>query len=303
MATNELPSTSLRERVTARLHTLTATEQRVATYLAAHPQEAVFASAEQLGRATGTSDASVVRTAKALGYDGLPGLKRSLQGDVEALLTPAKRLHNSLSVSGEGAESVLAATLADRVDLINRVDRELDRGAFGRAVELTAGANEILVCGLAALVVAEHTANRLTRIGRRARHIADVGVRLAHQLASLGPDDLVLAVAQNRPAHEMRVVLEHAQRVGAKSVLVTETLGEALRDKVDVLIKVPQGAPEMFGSQMGTFIVLEALTMAVAAKDEERSLRALTTVSELRGQLEGEAPAPTNGKVRKRRNG
>jgi DNA-binding MurR/RpiR family transcriptional regulator len=196
---------------------------------------------------------------------------------------------------------VLAATLADRIDLINRVDRELDRTAFRRAVELTAGAKEILVCGLAALVVAEHTANRLTRIGHRARHIADVGVRLAHQLVPLGPDDLVLAVAQNRPAHEMRVVLEHAQRVGAKSVLVTETLGEALRDKVDVLIKVPQGAPEMFGSQMGTFIVLEALTMAVAAKDEERSLRALTAVSELRGQLEGEPPARTNGKVRKRR--
>lgn len=79
---------SLQERVAARIGTLTATERRVAEYLSTHPQEAAFSSAEELGRATGTSDASVVRTAKALGFDGLPGLKRSLQGHLQSLLTP-----------------------------------------------------------------------------------------------------------------------------------------------------------------------------------------------------------------------
>jgi DNA-binding MurR/RpiR family transcriptional regulator len=85
VATTGQQSSTLQERVAARFDSLTATERRVARYLADHPQEAAFASAEELGRATGTSDASVVRTAKALGFDGLPGLKRSLQSHIETL--------------------------------------------------------------------------------------------------------------------------------------------------------------------------------------------------------------------------
>jgi DNA-binding MurR/RpiR family transcriptional regulator len=285
---------TLQERVAARLDSLTVTERRVAQYLADHPQEAAFASAEELGRATGTSDASVVRTAKALGFDGLPGLKRSLQGHLEALLTPAHRLRNTISATGNSPEGILAATLAERSELILDVERVLDPTAFRRAVELIAGARETLVCGIAGIVLAEHTATRLTRIGYRARWATDSGVRLVDQLLPLGPEDVVLAVAHNRLAREMRVALDFARKVGAKVVLLTETLGEALRDHADVILSAPMGRPGMYGGQTSTLVVLEALTMAVAAQDEERSLKAFTVMNELRKALELQTPEDEN---------
>jgi DNA-binding MurR/RpiR family transcriptional regulator len=279
---------TLQERVAARLDSLTVTERRVARYLAEHPQLTAFASAEELGRATGTSDASVVRTAKALGFDGLPELKRSLQGRLEALLTPANRLHNTLAASGDGPEGILAATLADRGELIEDIGREVDAAAFAQAVELIAAANETLVCGPAGLVIAEYAAIRLIRLGRRARSVTDTGVRLVDQLLPLGRNDVVLAIAPHRLAREMRVVLDYAHSVGAKVVLLTETLGEALRDHTDVTLSVPFGQPNTYGGQTTTLVVLEAMTVAVAGKDEERSMRAVTTMNELRRQLGGD---------------
>jgi DNA-binding MurR/RpiR family transcriptional regulator len=267
---------------------LTATERRVAQYLADHPQLTAFASAEELGRATGTSDASVVRTAKALGFDGLPELKRSLQGRLEALLTPANRLHNTIAASGSGPEAILAATLADRIDLIEDIGREVNGAAFARAVDLIAGANETLVCGLAGLVIAEYAAIRLTRLGRRARAVTDPGVRLVDHLLPLDENDVVLAIAPHRLAREMRVVLDYTHSVGAKVVLLTETLGEALRDHADVTLSVPFGQPNTYGGQTTTLVLLEAITVAVAAKDEERSMRAVTRMNELRRQLGGD---------------
>jgi DNA-binding MurR/RpiR family transcriptional regulator len=306
--TGQQPST-LQDRVAARLDSLTVTERRVARYLVDHPQETAFSSAEELGRATGTSDASVVRTAKALGFDGLPGLKRSLQAQLEALLTPANRLHNTIAKAGSSPEALLAATLTDRVDLINDIERMLDPEEFRKAVELIAGAHETLVCGIAGLVMAEHAAIRLTRIGCRARFVSDSGIRLVDWLLPLGPDDVVLAIAHNRLAREMRVVLDYAHSVGTKVILLTETLGEALREYSDVILSAPQGRGGTYGGQTTTLVILEALSMAVAARDEERSLRAFQTMNRLRHELEGDdypvdegvPPTRANGKTAKKR--
>jgi DNA-binding MurR/RpiR family transcriptional regulator len=293
---------TLQERVAARFDSLTATERRVARYLADHPHQAAFASAEELGRAIGTSDASVVRTAKALGFDGLPELKRSLQGRLEALLTPADLLHNTLTATGTGPEAILAASLAERTKLIEDIGRVIDPDDFRAATELVTAAHETLVCGVARLIVAEYTAMRLTRIGHRARSVTDTGMRLVDQLLPLGEGDVVLCIAPHRLAREMRVIMDHAHRVGAKVVLLTETLGEALRDHVDVTLAMPFGTPDKYGGQTAALVVLEALTVAVAAQDEERSVRAITAMNELRRQLavdvEPDADPPRNGRRR-----
>ena len=89
---------TLEERVAARTDSLSAAERKVAHYLAAQPDKAAFASAAELGRLTETSDATVIRTIKSLGYDGLPATDvgelatwfrtRSHSGSLERYLEP-----------------------------------------------------------------------------------------------------------------------------------------------------------------------------------------------------------------------
>jgi DNA-binding MurR/RpiR family transcriptional regulator len=294
--TERRPAT-LQERVTARLDTLTATERKVAIYLSEHPQRAAFSSAEEIARATGTSDASVVRTAKALGFDGLPGLKKTLQQHLDVLLTPAHLLHNTMSAFEDGPEGVLAAILAERADLLAGVRRSLDPAAFRRAVELVAGARETLVWGLGGdASLAEYTVTRLVRVGYTARTASDSGFVLADQLLPLSAGDVVLTIAHSQIRPELQVTLDHAAEVGARVVLLTDTLGEALRDRTDVVLSAPTGRPGMYGGQSMLLIVLEALTMAVAAQDQERALRAFNKRNQLREALIVLAGAGGSGK-------
>ncbi|GAB2609560.1 MurR/RpiR family transcriptional regulator [Kribbella endophytica] len=279
---------TLQERVASRMSSLTATERKVAEYLAAHPQEAAFASAEELGRSTGTSDASVVRTAKALGFDGLPGLKRSLQGHLQTLLTPANRLSNSLQSVNDGPEAMLSATLRDHIERLQAAERTLDGAEFRRAVELLGAARETLVCGFAGLDgVSAYIATHLTRIGHRARAASDTGYRLADRLLLLGPEDVAIVMAHNRIQRESRVVLDHCIAVGVPVILLTDTLGEALRDKVDVVLSAPMSRPGTFTSQATVLILLEALTIAVAAQDRDRALAVTGQMNLLREELNG----------------
>jgi DNA-binding MurR/RpiR family transcriptional regulator len=279
---------TLQERVAARIGSLTATERRIAEYLSEHPQEAAFSSAEELGRATGTSDASVVRTAKALGFDGLPGLKRSLQGHLESLLTPARRLSKSLKTLGDGPEAVLSATLRDHIERLQAAERTVDPAEFRRAAELIHNARETVICGFAGLDgVSEYTATHLVRIGHRARAASDTGYRLADRLLMLGPEDVVISVAHNRIDRETRVVIDHCARVGVPLILLTDTLGEALRDDVAVMLSAPMSRPGSFTGQATVLILLEALTIAVATLDRERSLETTTRMNQLREELNG----------------
>lgn len=288
MTVAESKPPTLQERVAARIGTLTATERRVAEYLSAHPQEAAFSSAEELGRATGTSDASVVRTAKALGYDGLPGLKRSLQGHLQSLLTPANRLSASLETVGDGPEAVLSATLRDHIERLTQAERTIDTAEFRRAVELIDNARETVICGFAGLDgVSEYIATHLTRIGHRARTASDTGYRLADRLLLLEPQDVVIVMAHNRLHRENRVILDHCTAVGVPVILLTDTLGEALRDEVEVVLSAPMSRPGAFTSQATVLILLEALTIAVAAQDRDRSLDNTVRMNQLREELNG----------------
>src|SRR5689334_6038396 len=68
-------ATSLDERLAARRDVLRPTEQRVADFFAQHREEVAFLSATEIAKRLVTSDATVVRTAQALGYSGLQELK------------------------------------------------------------------------------------------------------------------------------------------------------------------------------------------------------------------------------------
>ncbi len=288
MSVAESRPPTLQERVAARIGTLTATERKVAEYLSAHPQEAAFSSAEELGRATGTSDASVVRTAKALGFDGLPGLKRSLQGHLQSLLTPANRLSASLETIGDGPGAVLTATLRDHIERLAEAERTIDTDEFQRAVELISAARETVICGFAGLDgVSDYIATHLTRIGHRARAASDTGYRLADRLLLVGPEDVAIVMGHNRINRESRIILDYCTTNGVPVILLTDTLGEALRDEVSVVLSAPMSRPGTFTSQATVLILLEALTIAVAAHDRDRALGTTEKMNQLREELNG----------------
>ena len=71
-------TTTFADQVSARIAVLTPAERRVAQHLLAPGPEGALSSAAALAAELGTSDATVVRTAKALGYDGLADLRRAL---------------------------------------------------------------------------------------------------------------------------------------------------------------------------------------------------------------------------------
>ena len=81
----------------------TKSQQHIASYLLASYDEAAFLPAADLARRLGVSEATLVRFAQAIGYDGFRELRRSLQALYRVNNTPASRLKNARPFTGSAS--------------------------------------------------------------------------------------------------------------------------------------------------------------------------------------------------------
>src|SRR5947209_17732071 len=86
----------LAHRVARALGHLTPAQRQVAEYLVGAGRSAMVQSASAIAERLGVSDATVVRTAQALGYSGLPEMRRALAGQADDP-TLDERLHRTLA--------------------------------------------------------------------------------------------------------------------------------------------------------------------------------------------------------------
>ena len=61
----------------------------MARFFQENREEVLIASAAALAEKTGTSDATVIRAAKALGFAGMTDLRRALAGELRQSVSPA----------------------------------------------------------------------------------------------------------------------------------------------------------------------------------------------------------------------
>jgi DNA-binding MurR/RpiR family transcriptional regulator len=275
-------SGSLRERIAARIGGMTRAERRVAEYLRDNAEEVIFATAERIGTASQTSDATVVRAAKTLGYSGLLELKYSLGKQVLSATKPSVRLRNRIASAGTETNSILAHVFGEAAERLAETQRLLDGTEFVRAVKIFADAREVLAIGFGASeMVARYLALRLGRLGRYARATGTSGFRLADDLLRLTPEDVVALYVPGRYLTEIDVVLDHAASLGTRTVLFSDLLGQRLAGRVDVVLPAVHSPSGFSGETLSSQVLTDALLLGLAAGDRERA----TNTSELLTQL------------------
>jgi DNA-binding MurR/RpiR family transcriptional regulator len=272
--------------VGARLNRITGgAERRVADYLLRAGPRAAAMSALEIARAVGTSDATVIRTAKTLGYSNLRELRQALAEDEETDLST--RLQATISDS-PSAHDVLAGAVDRHLDALNTLVRRVPATDFDAAARILADAAHIWWCGTGPSAhLANYAAFLCRRLGASSGALTHSGTDHADELLALRTDHAVVVLAYGRVHPYVRVLLQRAADVGARAVLITDTLGRHLTSQVAVQLNAGRGTPSLFATHGPTIVLLEALVLAVAAAHPHRSDTALATLNELRQSLAG----------------
>jgi DNA-binding MurR/RpiR family transcriptional regulator len=273
------------DRVAERGAELAPAERRVAELLLDLGPEATLLSAAALAEQLGTSDATVVRTAKSLGYSGLAELRRALAsyGDNPPL---GERLRRTLEQTPSG--ELLASAIRNHLSALETLNHNVSSQAFQDAVAILAGRDRVVWRGVGPSAHLAAYGQLITqRIGKPSSALVHTGTSFADELLALAPGDAIVVFAYGRLQSHVRVLLERAEALTVPVVLITDTLGRKLDDAVDVTLQCGRGTPGLFASHATTLVVIEALVLAIAATHQAESEASLTELNELRAALAG----------------
>ncbi|MGW2228092.1 MurR/RpiR family transcriptional regulator [Streptomyces formicae] len=282
----------LRAAVRDQWEALSASERAVAQYLASAPPESLlFASAQELGAASGTSNATVVRALQRLGYAGLPALKRELASDFTSAVAPEVRLKQRIAHVGRDLGDIWGDVFDEAQERIEHARRLTPDDALRDAVGVLAEAAEIHCYGVAASeLAARHMALALGRIGRRARYAGATGFALADHLLGIRQGDAVVVFQPGRALAEISVLVDRARAVGARVVLVTDELAELYGGRVDAVLTAPHTPTGITTEALTALVVADAVLLALTTLDEGRAVDTSHQLTALREQLLASRP-------------
>lgn len=289
---------TLDERIADRFEQMSPTERRVALFFQENREQVLIASAAALAVKAKTSDATIVRTTKALGFSGLDDLRQTLAGELRDSLSPAERLTRTLGEVGTSLSAAFEVTMDIHRQSLEGVRRSITPKDFEKAVRSIVGAKRVVVFGLGpSSAIAAYLVIQLGRFGLDVASLTNTGLLFADDLRKLRKGDLIVILAYGRVYAELALLLDEIDRHGLASLLLTDTLAAKLRRRVGQVLPVARGRADMLSMHTATLGLIEALLVGIATQRPDETLASLKELNDMRERLAGKSmslPTPQN---------
>ena len=263
-------------------------EQAVADYVLEHPDEVIGSSVTQLAQSSGTSEATVLRFCRALGYRGFPELKLVLARDLARSPEGERADDDRAAFTAEDSVEHIAYTVFQRLGRSLQDTMELQQVTqINAAVAALASADTVLVAGGTGRTwLAHDLERRFQMIGVRSTAHGEPDLQLAALSTLRSGDGVVILAGAGEDDHLLRLAALAAER-GIAAVGIAGRFGGRLDAAVGValhtttpLLGVPGGA---FESLVAELALLDALFVAVAVRRGPETAQALGLLADARG--------------------
>lgn len=261
-------------------------ERSVVEFLLATGPRAGAMSAREIAQAIGTSDATVIRTARSLGFEGFRDLRRFVAGQ-SAEVPIEERLRKSLDAVQDPDAELGANIERQREALMTMVER-IPESEFRKANQIIEQASYVWWSGVGpSAFLAGYAAFLFRRLGKDSGALTHAGFDGADELLSVKPGHAAVVLAYGRLHRHVRVLLERAEEVGCDVVFVTDSVSLSAEWQVPARLLSGRGRQGMFASHATTIVLIEALALSMAAKQPSRAQASVRQLNALRGAIAG----------------
>jgi len=276
------------DRVNAHIGQIRRAEKRVARFFLNNREKTLIGSAASLANQVGTSDATVIRTVKALGFSGMEEMRRNLADEMQANPSPSNRLARTLNEVNDELISALDLTLDIHQKALECLRHEIKPEDFEKAVKYIVNANRAYIFGIGpSSAMANYFSIQLERFGIQTVSLTQTGLLLADRLLHLKQGDLMMIFAYGRVYPELVTILDQAAKHNVSTVLFSDTLGTKLDDQVNLTLSVQRGRTDMLSMHTTTLALIEALLVGVAKTQPEKTMASLKLLNQLRAEVVG----------------
>ncbi|NGN67475.1 MurR/RpiR family transcriptional regulator [Streptomyces sp. A7024] len=273
-------SSPLPARIRALAPTMSRSMQRVAEVVAEDPAGCAQLTVTELAERTGTSEATVVRTVRELGYTGYRAFRLALAGYAgQQQATDSPSVTADIAVD-DPLTDVVAKLATDERQTLADTAAGLDVAQLEAAVTALAGSRRVDIYGIGASALAgQDLAQKLLRIGLIAHAHTDTHLAVTTAV-QLGPTDVAVAITHSGATGEVIESLRIAARRGATTVAVTSRPGSPVTHHADLVLattapRESELRPAAMSSRTSQHFVVDCLFTGVAQRTHDRAAPAL----------------------------
>jgi len=268
------------------LSALTSQEQQVGHFAAREPLRFATSSVADIAEWTGTSQATVIRTSRRLGFSGIKQMKaacaamvedsRDLPGLIKSRLTELPA-----TFDGDSAAETVHRVVNDSAKLIMQLGQELDSDSFASAISALESGSRIAVYGLgSAWGIAQYAALAFERVGLQTAAITGVGFMNADNLLRLRDDDVLLVIAPRIIYPDIQVLVEQGiDRVSRVIVAAREFPQPEFMSRV-VHLRLPGAVATAASESVAAWVLVDVMVAELARRHPDL---AVATSSRLEG--------------------
>lgn len=263
-------------------------ERRVSTFAEQDPLKFATSTAAEIASVTSTSEATVARTARKLGFKGTKEMKQACASRVDESRMLGPVIESRLATIPQeeagpsGPRQTSSAVLTAAADLLLKLKDSLDPDAVEATLDSMQRARRVVIYGLGtAYRVAQYLALELERIGIEALPITGSGHTLADAVPRIRAEDTVLVLAPLRVFADVRNLLEVlGPRVESITIATQDELPES--DQAPHLLRLPNTTTGAASESVPAWALCDVLVAELARRRPQHAVNTRNYVQELR---------------------
>lgn len=243
---------------------LSKSHKKIAEYILQNSEKAAYMTAAKLSKNAGVSEATVIRFAYELGFDGYPEFQKKLLELAKTQLTALQRMELAYE-KNDGAD-ILSLTLKSDIGHIEKTLESNEKSQFEAAAKEISSAKKIYITGVrSAAALAEFAGFYLHLVFDNVRLIKTTGGDdLFEQIINVGEGDVVIGISFPRYSKNTIRALEYAGKNGAAVIGITDSRTSPVEKVSDITLIAESGTMSFIDSLTAPFSLITALLAAVS---------------------------------------
>lgn len=247
----------------------------VAQYILDHPSEMGLETVSVVADRMGVQPSTVVRLAKALGFDGASQLQRLFKDEVVSsagALGYKERIRQYQSAPDKKAAGEVSSVLDEALECsvlgLEDLRHSMNPDDIGKAVALMQAAETIYVAGFQrSFPVAAYLSYALQRLRKNIVFIDGTGGLYERQLGFASGKDLLMAIGFNPYSDQIIATLDQARRNGVRVLGVSDSHVSPVVVGSDAPFIVHDPVVRGFRTLTSSMTLAQALVLAYAFND------------------------------------
>lgn len=249
---------------------LTPVEKRIADYINENAAEIPRLSIKELAVRSGTSDASVLRFCKTVGFSGYRDFIVSISASLSMFEEDSVNQYTDIR-PGDDLQTIISNISLNNCKSIEDTMKVIDRAQIEKAVNLLRKSDKIDFYGIGASgLVCMDAQQKFMRINKSCHAYTDSHAQLT-AAALLKKGDTAVLISNSGKTAEILDALEVAKESGSSVIAITRNSRSILAEKADVILNI--STPEItirsgaMGSRIAMLNVIDILFAGVASAD------------------------------------